>query len=171
MLHFKTFHTRSIGWALFGVNIRPWEKIEAIRGVGGYLILGPFSWDHGKHVAIWNLMVRANCIKVGLPIYVPSCLLITIALVKLFKKFSSCTMYTMWAWFFMTNFQKMARNLDHTIHDRRRFHSSNLAFQIWARNLALTRIDFLYSLVTFAVFEAIMFMYITDIQVASPGPA
>ena len=34
MLHSKTFRTRSIGWALFGVNFRPLQEIEAIMGGG-----------------------------------------------------------------------------------------------------------------------------------------
>ena len=47
MLHSKTFRTRSIGWAL--LNFRPLQKIEAIiGGVGGYLIVGPFSRDYGN---------------------------------------------------------------------------------------------------------------------------
>ena len=47
MLHLKTFRMRSIGWALFGVNFRPLQEIEAIMGMGGYLILDPFSRDYG----------------------------------------------------------------------------------------------------------------------------
>ena len=44
MLHSKTLRMRSIGWALYGVNFRPLQEIEAIMGgVGGYLILGPLS--------------------------------------------------------------------------------------------------------------------------------
>ena len=47
MLHSKTFCTRSIWWAL--LNFRPLQKIEAIiGGVGGYLIVGPFSRDYGN---------------------------------------------------------------------------------------------------------------------------
>ena len=38
----KAFRTRSIGLALFGVNFRPLQKVEAIMGVGGYLIPAPF---------------------------------------------------------------------------------------------------------------------------------
>ena len=34
MLDLKTFRTRSIGWALFGVNFRPLREIEAIMGGG-----------------------------------------------------------------------------------------------------------------------------------------
>ena len=47
MLHSKTFHTRSIGWGLFGVNFRPLQKIEEIMGVGGY-----FSRDYGIHAQL-----------------------------------------------------------------------------------------------------------------------
>ena len=42
MLHSKTFRTRSIGWALFGVNFRPLQKIEAIMGDGRIFDTGPF---------------------------------------------------------------------------------------------------------------------------------
>ena len=38
----KTFHTRSIGWALFGVNFRPLEKIEQIIGGGQIFDTGAF---------------------------------------------------------------------------------------------------------------------------------
>ena len=42
MLQSKTFRTRSIGWALFGVNFRPLQKIEAIMGDGRIFDTGPF---------------------------------------------------------------------------------------------------------------------------------
>ena len=42
MLHLKTFLTRSIGWALFGVNFRPLHEIEAIMGGGQIFDTGPF---------------------------------------------------------------------------------------------------------------------------------
>ena len=42
MLHSKTFHTRSIGWALFGVNFRPLQEIEAIMGGERIFDTGPF---------------------------------------------------------------------------------------------------------------------------------
>jgi len=42
MLHLKTFRTRSIGWALFGVNFRPLQDIEAIMGGGQIFDTGPF---------------------------------------------------------------------------------------------------------------------------------
>ena len=32
MLYLKTFCTRSIGWALLGVNFKPLQEIEAIMG-------------------------------------------------------------------------------------------------------------------------------------------
>ena len=38
----KTFRTRSIGWALFGVNFRPLQEIEAIMGGGRIFDTGPF---------------------------------------------------------------------------------------------------------------------------------
>ena len=38
---------RSIVWALYGVKFIALQEIEAIVGVGGYLILGPFSRDYG----------------------------------------------------------------------------------------------------------------------------
>ena len=42
MLHLKTFRMRSTGWALFGVNFRPSQKIEAIMGGGRIFDTGPF---------------------------------------------------------------------------------------------------------------------------------
>ena len=42
MLHLKTFCTRSIGWALYGVNFRPLQEIEAIMGGGRIFDTGPF---------------------------------------------------------------------------------------------------------------------------------
>ena len=42
MLHSKTFRTRSIGWALFGVNFRPLQEIEAIVGAGRIFDTGTF---------------------------------------------------------------------------------------------------------------------------------
>ena len=42
MLHSKTFGTRSIGWALFGVNFRPLQEIEEIIGDGRIFDIGPF---------------------------------------------------------------------------------------------------------------------------------
>ena len=42
MLHFKTFRTRSIGWALYGVNFRPLQEIETIMGGGRIFDTGPF---------------------------------------------------------------------------------------------------------------------------------
>ena len=41
-LEFKTSHVGSIGWALFGVNFRPSQEIEAIMGGGGIFDTGPF---------------------------------------------------------------------------------------------------------------------------------
>ena len=37
-----TFCTRSIGWALFGVNFGPLQEIEAIVGGGQIFDTGPF---------------------------------------------------------------------------------------------------------------------------------
>ena len=42
MLQSKTFCKRSIGWALFGVNFRPLQEIEAIMGSGRIFDTGPF---------------------------------------------------------------------------------------------------------------------------------
>ena len=42
MLRFKTFRSRSIGWALFGVNFIPLQEIEAIMGGGRIFDNGPF---------------------------------------------------------------------------------------------------------------------------------
>ena len=42
MLHFKTFHTRSIGWALYGVNFRSLQEIETIMRGGWIFDTGPF---------------------------------------------------------------------------------------------------------------------------------
>ena len=42
MLHSKTFRTRSIEWALFGVNFRPSQEIEAIMGGGRIFDTGLF---------------------------------------------------------------------------------------------------------------------------------
>jgi len=39
---FRTFCTRSIGWALFGVKFRPLQEIEAIMGGGRIFDTGPF---------------------------------------------------------------------------------------------------------------------------------
>ena len=39
---FRTFCTRSIGWALFGVNFRPLQEIETIMGGGRTFDTGPF---------------------------------------------------------------------------------------------------------------------------------
>ena len=47
VLHLKTFHTRSIGWALFGVNFKPLQEIEAVMGGGRIFDTGPFSRDCG----------------------------------------------------------------------------------------------------------------------------
>ena len=63
MLHLKTFRTRSIGWALFGVNFRPLQKSEAIMGGGGHLILGIFSRDYGilsAHCTSADISIRLN---------------------------------------------------------------------------------------------------------------
>ena len=49
MLHSKTLRTKSIGWALFGVNFRPLQEIEAIMGGGGggrIFDIGPFIGDY-----------------------------------------------------------------------------------------------------------------------------
>ena len=42
MLHLKTVRTRSIGWALFGVNFRPLQDIEAVMGGGQIFDAGLF---------------------------------------------------------------------------------------------------------------------------------
>ena len=42
MLHLKTFCTRSIRWALFRVNFRPLQEVEAIIGGGQIFDTGPF---------------------------------------------------------------------------------------------------------------------------------
>ena len=42
MLHLKTSCTRSLGWALFGVNHRPLQEIEATMGDGRIFDTGPF---------------------------------------------------------------------------------------------------------------------------------
>ena len=36
------FCTKSIGWTLFGVNFRPLQEIEAIKGDGWIFDTGPF---------------------------------------------------------------------------------------------------------------------------------
>ena len=41
-LHLKTFRTRSTGWALFGVNFRPLQEIEAMMRGGRIFDTGPF---------------------------------------------------------------------------------------------------------------------------------
>ena len=43
-----TFRTRSIGWALFGVNFGPLQEIEAIMGGKRIFDTGPISQDYGK---------------------------------------------------------------------------------------------------------------------------
>ena len=41
-VEFKTFRTRWIGWALFGVNSGPLQEIKAIMGCGWIFDTGPF---------------------------------------------------------------------------------------------------------------------------------
>ena len=57
MLHLKTFCTSSIGWALFGVNFRPLQEIEAI--IGEIFDTGPFfaRLTHGRRFWYYALIV------------------------------------------------------------------------------------------------------------------
>ena len=57
MLHLKTFHTRSIGWALFGVNFRPLQEIEAIMWGGRIFDNGPFFTRLKLWVAVGRLFL------------------------------------------------------------------------------------------------------------------
>ena len=52
MLHSKTFRMRSIGWALFGVNFRPLQEIEAIMGGRQIFDTGPFFASYGTFQAL-----------------------------------------------------------------------------------------------------------------------
>ena len=47
-------HTGSIGWALFGVNFRPLQEIEAVMGGGRIFDTGPFFARLRYYVSLKN---------------------------------------------------------------------------------------------------------------------
>ena len=70
MLHLKTFHMRSIGWALFGVNFRPLQEIEAIIGGGQIFDTGSFFarlryYHFDVEIHTWFLVAITKCTMVG----------------------------------------------------------------------------------------------------------
>ena len=73
MLHLKTFCTGSIGWALYGVNFRPLQEIEAIMGGGRIFDTGPFFarlwYAETFHIHVWTVlsMVLQTHLKLKTP--------------------------------------------------------------------------------------------------------